>query len=54
MIGARAAVRGSLGSVGMTGTEAVGGQLYLTNLRLIFPGAARQPSAARLRRFPLS
>lgn len=27
---------GSMGSVGMTGTEAVGGQLYLTNLRLVF------------------
>lgn len=27
---------GSLGSVGMTGTEVVGGQLYLTDLRLIF------------------
>src|SRR5258708_11739103 len=25
-----------MGSVGMTGTEAVGGQLYLTNLRLVF------------------
>jgi hypothetical protein len=27
---------GSMGSVGMTGTDAVGGQLYLTDLRLIF------------------
>jgi hypothetical protein len=36
LVGIVQAGLGSMGSVSMTGTEAVGGQLYLTDLRLVF------------------